>query len=390
MTSLPSAEQQLTVNMFATIGGAREYCITGSSKEYLPLREALNELAEAYSATLIKNGLDATTQHIIRIMLSDAVNDHEQVYASALYSLVSHGACSVIEQCPLDGGDVAIFAYHIKTSALGFSPESSPPKAQKSLQMKGTNYSFLWSPGFYCSTVEGSYLQTQSIFASLEAELAHYAMSIKNNTVRTWLYVRDIDNNYAGMVKARREYFSTIGLTDKTRYIASTGIEGKCSTTNALVTMDALSIGGLSEKQIIRMETPKHMSSTSVYGVTFERGTRVRFGDRSHLYISGTASIDHTGATIYLSDIIRQANRTFDNVEALLAPQGATLDNLLYLMVYLRNPKHYPLLRDVFSRRLPAKVPIVPVTAPVCRPEWLFEVDGLAIITDSAPFPPLA
>jgi hypothetical protein len=117
-------------------------------------------------------------------------------------------------------------------------------------------------------------------------------MTLRNNTVRTWIYVRDVDNHYAGMVKARRELFDKIGLTSQTRYIASTGIEGKSADPHSLLTMDALSIGNIKEEQIVRMEALKNLSSTSVYGVTFERGTRLLFGDRSHIHISGTASID--------------------------------------------------------------------------------------------------
>ena len=68
-------------------------------------------------------------------------------------------------------------------------------------------------------------------------------MNLRNNTVRTWIYVRDIDNNYKGMVVARREFFTRIGLTNQTRYIASTGIEGKSIKMQSLVSLDSLSIG---------------------------------------------------------------------------------------------------------------------------------------------------
>jgi enamine deaminase RidA (YjgF/YER057c/UK114 family) len=390
MTTMHLTDQRLRVNGFSPAGGTGEYCITGTAPEELPLSEALFELAKAYEATLIETGLDASTQQFARIMLSDAANDHEQFYSSALYRMVSHAACSVIEQCPLEGGQVTIFAYHVKSPADGIKWVSSPPGPDRSLLMQGNNYSLFWSPGLHCSTEDGSERQTLKIFRSLESSLAQLGMSVKSNTVRTWLYVRDIDNNYTGMVKARRDFFETIGLTNNFRFIASTGIEGKAAETKTLVTLDALSIKGIREDQIIRMEAPHHMSSTIAYGVTFERGTRIRFGDRSHLYISGTASIDHTGATVYLRDIKRQIERTLDNVEALLSPQGATFDDLFYLTVYLRNPKHFPILKSMLAERIPENVPVIPVVAPVCRPEWLFEVDGQAIIPDQTKFPVFA
>lgn len=390
MTTLNLIEQGMKMNGFVTDSGAEEYVVAGISPEGLPLRESLDELASSYETALVEKGLDGSTQQFVRIMVSDAANEQETVLASNLYGLVRHGACSVIEQCPLDGGQVAILAYHIKSAEGGFRIESGIPKRGRSVRLQGRHYSMVWSPNFTCGTFPASEEQTGSILASLEASLATYGMSMAKNTVRTWIYVRDIDNNYGGMVKARREYFEAIGLTKQTRYIASTGIEGKTAERNALVSLDALSIGGLKEEQIIRMEAPRNMSSTIVYGVTFERGTRVRFGDRSHLYVSGTASIDKTGATVYLRDIRKQVERTFDNVEALLAPQGATMENLLYLMIYLRNPKHYPFIQDILAERLPESVPVLAVYAPVCRPEWLFEVDGMAVITDKTGFPVFA
>jgi enamine deaminase RidA (YjgF/YER057c/UK114 family) len=387
MTTLNLTEQGLKVSCFASLTGAEEYCIIGIAPESLPLEEALNELASSYEATLLDKGLDASTQQFVRIILSDIANEQEQLYASDLYRMVRHGACSIIEQSPLEGGQAAIFAYHIKSPEGGFRLEGGAPKKGESVCLRGRNYSLVWSPGFTCGSAVGSEDQTKVILSSLDASLASRGLSVAKNTIRTWIYVRDIDNNYAGMVKARREYFETIGLTKRTRYIASTGIEGKCGDKGALVTLDALSVGGIREEQLVRMEAPRNMSSTIVYGVTFERGTRVRFGDRSHLYISGTASIDKLGATIYTCDIRKQVERTFDNVAALLAPQGATLDNLLYLTLYLRNPKHYPFIQDILAERLPETVPLLAVYAPVCRPEWLFEVDGVAVIPDKNGFP---
>ena len=38
-----------------------------------------------------------------------------------------------------------------------------------------------------------------------------------------------------------------------------------------------------------------HMNRTSDYGVSFERGTAIEYGDRIHALISGTASIDNRG-----------------------------------------------------------------------------------------------
>jgi len=150
--------------------------------------------------------------------------------------------------------------------------------------------------------------------------------------------VRDIDNNYAGMVEARKKFFDDLGLTKETRYVASTGIEGKAANAGALVSMDSLSFGNIVEDQLAPMNAFENLSPTIVYGVTFERGLRVTFGDRSHLYISGTASIDKNGEILHSGNVVKQTERTIENVAALLSGQGAMLYDLAYLLCYVRNP----------------------------------------------------
>ena len=55
-------------------------------------------------------------------------------------------------------------------------------------------------------------------------------MTIRDNLVRTWIYVADIDVNYDGVVRARNDVFRRYGLTADTHYIASTGIGGYSQT----------------------------------------------------------------------------------------------------------------------------------------------------------------
>lgn len=76
--------------------------------------------------------------------------------------------------------------------------------------------------------------QTKKIFESYISELADQNMKLRDNTIRTWIFVRDIFNNYSGMVKARRELFTREGLNETTRYFASTGIGGSSINTDSL------------------------------------------------------------------------------------------------------------------------------------------------------------
>ncbi|HMA64007.1 MAG: Rid family hydrolase [Fibrobacterota bacterium] len=372
---------------YANDSGCAEYYLVCKSCDELTFEEALDDLYDAYIESIEDIGLDETTLQFTRIYVSDISNEYGRLRSSRIYKYLCNGAVSVVEQSPVFG-PVSMLSYHMKSEFSFLNKTRSTSHNGSVLLTEGLNYRMLWKAG---SISEGnnSAVQTSGIFSSLDTLLNRSRMSVRENTVRTWLYVRDVDNNYKGMVDSRKDYFSKIGLTDKTRYIASTGIEGKMADTKTLVTMDSLSIGNISESQIVRMEALSHMSSTIQYGVTFERGTQIRFGDRSHLHISGTASIDSTGAVVHEYDIRLQTLRTIDNIEALLSKHNASLDCMMYLLVYLRNRKHYQCIGDILTSRIPQHVHCIPVEGAVCRPGWLIEIEGVGIIDDSTEFPAL-
>jgi enamine deaminase RidA (YjgF/YER057c/UK114 family) len=376
----------LKCSSFSTSTGATETFLTATASDGISFKEATEELAESYASVLNDNGLDDTTLQFTRFYFSDIVNDYKCLIESKLFGMVKNGAVSFIQQAPLAGGQLGILVYHIKSDSSSKYKKTS--FGIQKIYTEGEHYSLLWNAGLSNKKYKDSAMQSLRIFSDLSLDLKNYGMNVRNNTLRTWIYVRDVDNNYAGMIDARRELFNVIGLTADTRYIASTGIEGQTYDTSALVAMDALSIQNIKEEQIIKMEALENLSSTAVYGVTFERGTRLRFGDRSHMHISGTASIDNLGNIMYESDIRRQTVRTLDNIKALLSPHGATLSDMQYLIIYLRNTKHLKLIEDLIAQIVPENVPLMPVEGPVCRPGWLIEMEGVAIIPDKTNYPP--
>jgi enamine deaminase RidA (YjgF/YER057c/UK114 family) len=409
MATTASKIQRLNHSSFSSSVGIGEHFLTVFSPESMPLDQALAELLSNYNTLCNENKLDDSTIQFSRVYLSDITNDIEIVKNSEILSKLKKGVVSFIEQSPLNCGP-AILSYHIKSEDKYFYKKDligDTSDARRYMWAPGKNYSLLWSTlnaqmesdtdfkNTMPDIVKGyqhpdSEKQTNSIFEAITSVYSKYGMNIRNNLQRTWIFVRDIDNNYGGMVKARRELFEKVGLNKNTRYISSTGIEGKSADHSSLVTIDAFGIKNIKEEQIVRIEALQNLSSTISYGVTFERGTRFRFGDRSHIHISGTASIDNKGNILHISDIRNQTHRTLDNVEALLAGQGATISDMKYIIIYLRNPKHYNLIQDILTERIPETVLTMPVFGPVCRPGWLIEMEGQGIMPDTTEFAPFA
>ena len=62
--------------------------------------------------------------------------------------------------------------------------------------------------------------------------------------------------------------------------------------------MDTYAVDGLKSEQIHYLYAPTHLNPTYEYGVSFERGTYVDYGDRRQVFISGTASINNKGEVV--------------------------------------------------------------------------------------------
>jgi enamine deaminase RidA (YjgF/YER057c/UK114 family) len=223
-----------------------------------------------------------------------------------------------------------------------------------------------------------SAVQTMDLLHQLEGVVASHGGTIPDNLLRTWFFVRDIDSNYQGLVEARRDLFERWGLTAATHYVASTGIAGEMQRCEEVVVLDALLELGLDPAQIQFMSAPTHLCPTQRYGVTFERGTKTTYGDRTHCFISGTASIDTEGNIVHQGDLDRQLERTIENIEALLSQQGAHLCDLKQAVVYLRDPSDGERARGILATLLPTGLPHIVVEGRVCRPGWLVEIEGVA------------
>lgn len=372
---------------FTSPNGKDEYFISISSERNSNFSKCLKSFYESYASVLKKLGLTEDAQVFCRFYLSDIINQKKELLNSKLLKVAQNGAYSIIQQCPLDGGIISMLSYHIKGKNEKKTLKFKNDDWKNGVVIQGDNYGLYYTGNFLSEKPFDSFKQTSDIFSKYSLFLKENGMSLLKNTIRTWIYLRDIDNNYTGMVEARKNLFKENGLTDKTRYIASTGIEAKLKETSALVSMDAISINGLKPEQIVRMEARDHLNPTHEYGVTFERGSKIEFGDRSHLYISGTASIDKYGDILHIGDVKKQTKRVLENIAALLKPHIGSLKDMAYFIVYVRNITQAKEVEDILKKGNLGNVPIIFAEGAVCRPGWLVEIEGVAIVPAKTNWP---
>ncbi|MBR1469047.1 MAG: hypothetical protein IJ605_02890 [Prevotella sp.] len=311
-----------------------------------------------------------------RYFLSDASNQADVLMNYELES--PDCAVSIVQQAPLNGTKIALWAYLATKMQRRALPGSL-------YEARHGQYRHLWLAGA-CNSAKDSERQTRIILNDYVMQLANEGCSLADNCIRTWFFVNEVDLNYGGVVKARNEVFITQNLTDKTHFIASTGIGGRQANAQVLSQMDAYAIDGIGQAQIHYLYAPSHLNRTSDYGVSFERGTYIDYGDRRHVFISGTASINNKGEIMHQGDVVAQCRRMWENVETLLAEAGCTYDDAAQMIVYLRDPADYQIVKKLFEERFPDR-PWVIVHAKVCRPGWLIEMETMAIKAQKTDFP---
>lgn len=364
--SYPSGRAE--VAEFAVEGGVTEYHLmihaTDPKQSYM---EQVDAVLDAYAA-VVRDRLPEAVAVFKRFFLSDAANQAEPLLATVAET--SDCALSVVEQPPLDGTKIALWAHlqtHVQTKAL--------PNGL--YEVRRGAYRQLWMGGSFNRAANSEY-QMRLLLNDYAMQLMEEGCALADNCLRTWIFVQNVDCNYAGVVKARNEMFVTQNLTEKTHYIASTGIGGRHADPKALVMLDAFAMEGLKPEQVKYLYARTHLNPTYEYGVSFERGTAVDYDGRRLVLISGTASINNRGEVVYAGDIRRQTERMWENVEALLKEADCGFEDMGHIIVYLRDMADYAVVKEMFDMRFP-DTPRVITLAPVCRPGWLVEMECMAV-----------
>jgi len=114
----------------------------------------------------------------------------------------------------------------------------------------------------------------------------------------------------------------------------------------------------------------------------FSRGLLKTWGQRTHFYVSGTASIvGHE--TLHIDDVCAQLNESINNVETLVAhandkhhTQLNAQDDLLYMKVYIRHREDVEQINQVLAARLSNNTPRALLLGDMCRENLLVEIEA--------------
>lgn len=357
----------VSYNLFKETGCVAEFhaiIALTNDLSHLSAAEQFDKVNQSVLKLFLQPFLENVSMVVQRWFVSDAVNQSDLIQQS------SNVAVSIVQQSPLNGSKVAVWIY-------GIEHVQSIRISDNAISIKRPGYSHYFHTQL-CTTEGDAFEQTTSVFNNYIQSLSRLQCSLEANCIRTWLFIHNIDSQYTEIVDARKIIFESENLVPQTHYISSTGIEGKYKYPEVITLMDAYTISGISQEQIVYLKGRSHLNPTHDYGVTFERGTTVQFGDRRHVYISGTASINNKGQIVHPFDIALQTIRVLENINVLLIEANCNMEDIAQMIIYIRDIADYKYV-DKYMRNQYPYIPMIIVLAPVCRPGWLIEMECIAI-----------
>lgn len=126
------------------------------------------------------------------------------------------------------------------------------------------------------------------------------------------------------------------------------------------------------------MDTKIHNPSAGVYAATDDYVHAIEVRDPQRLlFVSGTMGLDADGiAGATLDDQLRLI---WSNLRAILASAGMTVDNIVRLTSYLRDPAYAQANQDARIAALgERRIPTTAIVVQTLSPGWLVEIEIVA------------
>ena len=224
---------------------------------------------------------------------------------------------------------------------------------------------------------ESKYVQTKGVFEKALRMLDAFGMDF-SNTIRTWLYASDILSWYDELNRARNDFFNAHGIYDQI-VPASTGI-GADNVFGQSLAIQLLAVCPKADDVVIQPAHSPLQSSAMDYKSSFSRGIKLLAPDHHRLSISGTASIDAAGKTVFVGNAPAQLDLTMRVVNGILSDANMDWSDTVSSLVYFKHRKDFGLF-DEYCRDHGIKLPHIKLHADVCRDDLLFELELEAVKT---------
>jgi enamine deaminase RidA (YjgF/YER057c/UK114 family) len=219
--------------------------------------------------------------------------------------------------------------------------------------------------------------QTGDILRQMDM-LLHDADMAFSDVLRTWFYNDDILSWYGDFNKVRNQFFQERKVYEGL-LPASTGVAGRNLLGAALIS--GLIAIRTDSDEVTAFEVPSPLQSPAPqYGSSFSRAVELELPDLRRIYVSGTASIDEHGKTIFIGDTAAQVRQTMEVVQAILRSREMDWGDVTRALVYFKRAEDAPLFQKYCQEQGVPAFPAIIVENDICRDELLFEIEVDAVV----------
>ena len=137
----------------------------------------------------------------------------------------------------------------------------------------------------------------------------------------------------------------------------------------------------MAHKRIRKFNTkdtyPEQRLDNDLCQVVVARGTMV--------FVRGQIGQDlETSKSVGIGDAAAQADQAMKNIKMLLEEGGSAIEHICKITIYIIDPHYREEVYRVIGRHLKGVFPVSTglVVSALARPEWLVEIDAIAVVPD--------
>jgi enamine deaminase RidA (YjgF/YER057c/UK114 family) len=229
------------------------------------------------------------------------------------------------------------------------------------------------------SSIQKNYVpekQVLDIMEQIEIALQSVKMDF-SNVIRTWFYNQNITSWYKEFNLVRDNFFQQRDVFN--RLVPASTAVGLNNGAKTAIISGILAVQGKSQDiRVLNLPSPLQGSALE-YGSSFSRAIELVLPDLRRLYISGTASIDSNGKTVYPNDVTSQVKRSMEVTDAILKSRKMDWTDITRAIAYFKYDKDAVLLGEYCRMNQLPSFPVIVTKSDICRDDLLFEIEVDAI-----------
>lgn len=360
--------------------GHAQVFLTGRPRPDGPLSRAAGELFEETAAQLALRGVEVLQEKVYGRLESREKILEARRSALAVAGLDETVPCSFVQGIPIERDEFAgVQIWGIVSRGPGIDVTTT----ESGRLWRGPDFSVLCVPGIDGLGAgrgerNGVSEEARRMFLSAERAIEREGFAF-HDVQRTWIYLKRILDWYGEFNRVRTACFAErgIGAGPERPFPASTGIQGTKAGEECTIDLLAAKGPGVRATPVLRSG---RQGRAFEYGSAFSRAMELGIDGARLVLVSGTASIDGSGASVHHGCPQAQAVETLLCISALLEERGARLSDIALATLFVKTPEVLGAYREAVRLLGIAEIPALPVVADVCRPELEVEIEAIAVV----------